>query len=79
MTQGGSFAMLPGRAELMLCRLIALPERDALRLDRELAGFVDLVRAWRDEIEDQLEDEEEPDSEPPVGDRPERPTEFMRV
>jgi hypothetical protein len=68
LTEGGVFAMLPGRPEMMLCRLITLPSPDLERLDQELAAFVDLVRTWRDEIEDGVDDDGNP--EPPEGPQP---------
>jgi Tir chaperone protein (CesT) family len=74
LTQGGSFAMLPGRPELMLCRLVAVVGRDGAALDQELAAFVDLVRAWRDDIEEALEEPAAPEEG-----GPEVPEHFMRV
>lgn len=73
-THGGTFAMLPGRPEVMLCRLVALAGRDVAGLDRELATFVDLVRVWRDEIEEDLED-----AEPPEIKGPDVPRDFIRA
>jgi Tir chaperone protein (CesT) family len=73
-TQGGTFAMLPGRPELMLCRLVAVVGRDGAALDQELAAFVDLVGAWRDHIEEALEEPAVPDE---AG--PEVPEHFIRV
>jgi hypothetical protein len=73
LTQGGSFAMLPGRPELMLCRLIPVVGRDGAALDQDLAAFVELVGAWRDEIAE-LEEPGAPDEG-----GPEVPAHFIRV
>jgi hypothetical protein len=73
LTQGGSFVMLPGQTMPMLCRLITVPADGADQLDRELAMFVELVRAWRDELDD-FEDGDEQDTSSP---RP--PEHFLRV
>ena len=48
LTQGGSFVFVP--PQLALCRMIPLTPGDSARLDRELATFVALGNAWRDEI-----------------------------
>jgi hypothetical protein len=48
LTQGGSFVFVPPR--VALCRLIPLAPSDSERLDRELATFVELAKAWRNEI-----------------------------
>ena len=50
LTQGGIFGMVPGFKEPMLCRLMVITDRDRAqvdRLDRDLAGFVELATAWR--------------------------------
>lgn len=73
LTQGGSFVMLPGQTVPMLCRLITVSPDNADQLDRELALFVELVRAWRDELDD-FEDGDEQDTSAP---RP--PEHFLRV
>ena len=49
-THGGTFGMVPGLEEPMLCRLIVLTERDAEKLDQELATFVELGKTWREEL-----------------------------
>lgn len=48
LTQGGTFAFVPPR--VALCRLVPLTPNDSERLDRELAMFIELAKAWRDEI-----------------------------
>ncbi|MEM7023292.1 MAG: CesT family type III secretion system chaperone [Pseudomonadota bacterium] len=73
-TQGGSFALLPPLREPMLCRLIPLVKIDAATLDRELASFVDLVRAWHVEIELYLDHLPDPPPDPP-----DRPAPMLRV
>jgi len=60
LTQGGTFAMLPGHKEPMLCRLFASLERDAKRLEQELAQFVELGIAWRNAIDGGAGPEEAP-------------------
>jgi hypothetical protein len=69
LTQGGSFAMLPGRPELMLCRLIPVAGRDGAALDQDLAAFVELVVAWRDQIAE-LEEPAGPDAARDEGEPP---------
>lgn len=49
LTQGGCFVFVP--PQLALCRLIPLTTGDSTRLDRELATFVALGKAWQAEIE----------------------------
>lgn len=49
LTQGGSFVYVP--PQVALCRLIPLTSGDSARLDRELATFVALGKAWQAEIE----------------------------
>jgi hypothetical protein len=61
MTHGGTFAMLPGQKDPVLCRLFVLLDRDAERLEQELARFVELGIAWREA----LEVDEEPENLPP--------------
>jgi len=47
-THGGTFGMVPGLEEPMLCRLVVLTGRDAEKLDQELATFVELGKRWRE-------------------------------
>ena len=61
LTQGGCFAYVPPR--LALCRLIPLAPSDSERLDRELAAFVELCKAWRREITDFLSGVAQPQEE----------------
>ena len=48
LTQGGSFVFVPPR--LALCRLVPLTAGNSKLLDRELATFVALGKAWKAEI-----------------------------
>lgn len=66
LTQGGSFVMVPPR--LALCRLVPLATQDSNQLDHELATFVDLVQAWRGEIEAFMSIESQPQEETESGD-----------
>ena len=55
MTQGGCFAIVPPR--VALCRLVLLAEGQTEQLDNQLAMFVDLAKAWQEEIQSFLHEE----------------------
>lgn len=74
MTQGGSFAFVPPR--VALGRLIPLTQTDSERLDRELAAFVELATAWRNEITEYLNAGED---DPSTQELPEEDVARLRV
>jgi hypothetical protein len=54
LTHGAVFTTLPGLPAPALCRLLVLFERNAGKLNRELAQFVELAGVWRTSLREAL-------------------------